>query len=103
TPVQMLAEMERRFDFLVSRARHSAPLHRSMREAVSWSCRLLPPDLMQFFASLSALEDRWTFELAEAVCEEPLALDYLAQLWEASLVAAEETPVGMAFSMLQML
>ena len=30
--------------------------------------------------------------MAEAVCEEPLALDYLAQLREWSLVPAEEAP-----------
>jgi non-specific serine/threonine protein kinase len=42
-------------------------------------------------------------EAAEAVCEEPLALDYLAQLREASLVLAEEGAGEMRFSMLETL
>jgi tetratricopeptide (TPR) repeat protein len=42
-------------------------------------------------------------EAAEQVCEEPLALDYLAQLRECSLVLSDETALGMRFRMLEML
>jgi non-specific serine/threonine protein kinase len=45
----------------------------------------------------------WTAEAAEQVCEEPLALDYLAQLRECSLALAEETEQGMRFSLLETL
>ncbi len=42
-------------------------------------------------------------ETAEAVCEEPLALDYLAQLRECSLVLVEESGEGIRFRMLETL
>jgi non-specific serine/threonine protein kinase len=63
----------------------------------------LPPELQRFFARLSVFRGGWTAEAAEEVCEEPLALDYLAQLREASLVLSEEGDGEMRFSMLETL
>ena len=45
TPSQMLAQLEARFDFLVSRRRDIPPRHRTLRAALAWSYELLPADL----------------------------------------------------------
>src|SRR5207249_361299 len=80
TPAQMLAHLERRFDFLVSRQRDAVPRHRTLRAALEWSYRLLAPELQRFFHQLYVFRGGWSLEAAEAACEEPLALDYLEQL-----------------------
>jgi predicted ATPase len=90
TPSQMLSELERRFDFLVSRRRDATERHRTLRAAIEWSYRLLSPGQQRFFARLSVFRGGWMVEAAEAVCEELMALDYLAELRECSLVLAEE-------------
>ncbi|HZP81467.1 MAG TPA: tetratricopeptide repeat protein [Chthonomonadaceae bacterium] len=103
TPSQMLALMERRFDFLVSRKRDVSGRHQSLWAALDWSYRLLSPELQRFFARLSVFRGGWTLEAAEAVCQEPQALEYLEQLREWSLILAYETDAGMRFHMLETL
>src|SRR5207249_407878 len=53
-----------------------------------------------FFARLSVFRGGWTVEAAEAVCEEPAALDHLDLLRNCSLILAEESTEGMRFGML---
>ena len=103
TPVQMLAQLSRRFEFLVSRKRGVAERQRTLRAAVDWSYRLLAPDLQRFFARLSVFRGGWSVEAAEEVCDEPLALDFLAQLRECSLVLTEEVGGEIRFRLLEML
>lgn len=90
TPTTMLEQLAHRFEFLVSRKRGTVERQRTLRSAVDWSYRLLAPDLQQFFLRLSVFRGGWTVKAAEAVCEEPLALDFLAQLRDGSLVLPEE-------------
>ncbi len=101
TPAQMLAQLDDRFTFLVSRKRDAVNRHRTLRAAIEWSCRLLPPEAQRFFARLSVFRGGWTVEAAEAVCEEPRALVYLERLRECSLVLAQETEHGMRFRILE--
>jgi predicted ATPase len=105
SPAQMMAQLlEGRGDLLVSRRRDLVPRHRSLRAAIEWSWRLLSPDLQRFFAALSVFRGGWTVEAAEAVCEEPLALDCLAQLREASLLLTKENSDGsIRFALLETL
>jgi predicted ATPase/Tfp pilus assembly protein PilF len=108
TPKQMLSELEHRFAFLVSRRRDATERHRTLHAAIEWSYRLLSPPLQTFFASLSVFRGGWTAEAAEAICEEPQALESLAQLREYSLVLAQESAGAsgeseMRFSMLETL
>ena len=106
TPAQMVAELEHRFDFLVSRKRDVERRHRTLRAAMDWSYRLLSPDLQRFFAGLSVFRGGWTVEATEAVCQEPGALGYLEELRECSLILAEESAEeagGMRFRMLETL
>ena len=90
TPAQMLDQMEHRLDFLVSRKRDIVARQRTLRAAIDWSFRLLSPELQRFFAQLSVFRGGWSLDAAETVCQEPLALDYLAQLRECSLVVTED-------------
>jgi len=90
TVAQMVGQLEHRFDFLVSRKRDVERRHRTLRAAMRWSYDLLSPELQQFFARLSVFRGGWTAEAAEAVCDQPHALEVLEQLRECSLVLAEE-------------
>lgn len=103
TPSQMLAQLGNRFDFLTTRKRDTAERHRTLHGAIDWSYRLLTPELQRFFCRLSVFRGGWTVEAAETVCEEPLALDYLEQLREGSLVLVLETDDGIRFRMLETL
>lgn len=105
TPAQMVSQLERRFDLLVSRRRDLVERHRTLRGTIDWSYGLLALELQRFFACLSVFRGGWTLEAAEAVCaESPTpALDALAQLQECSLIRSEEAPGGMRFGMLESL
>ncbi len=106
SPARMVAELEHRFDFLVSRKRDVDGRHRTLRAAMDWSYRLLSPELQRFFASLSVFRGGWAAEAAEEVCEEAKALEYLEELRACSLILAEESADeagGMRFRMLETL
>src|SRR5205085_12151218 len=53
TPAQMLSQLRRRFDLLVSRKRDVPERHRSLRATLEWSYQLLAPELSQFLGCLS--------------------------------------------------
>jgi predicted ATPase len=93
---QMLVQLGNRFEFLVSRKRGIAERQRTLRATVDWSYRLLAPDVQRFFAQLCVFRGGWTVEAAEAVCEEPLRLDLLAQLRECSLVTTRRVRAAFA-------
>jgi predicted ATPase/DNA-binding SARP family transcriptional activator len=126
TPARILAQLENRFDFLVSRQRDVAERHRTLRAAMEWSYRLLTPELQTFFAQLSVFRGGWTLEAAEEVCMDVWeygrmdvwtkqrphvhtptlpydVLDLLAQLRECSLILTEESGGEMRFRMLETL
>ncbi len=92
TPAQLLERLGK-VDLLTSRIRHDEDRHRSLYAAVEWSYSLLSPELKRFFARLSVFHGGWTAEAAEAICDEPLALDYLAQLVECSLIVLDRDAV----------
>src|SRR5205085_8065416 len=48
SPAQMLHQLERRFDFLVSRRRDAAAHHETLRAAIDWSYDLLSLELQRF-------------------------------------------------------
>jgi tetratricopeptide (TPR) repeat protein len=96
TPSQMLAQLSRRFDFLVSRKRDATGRHRTLREAIDWSYQLLSPELQRFFCRLSVFRGGWTGRDGRAGMRRAARLDYLAQLREGSLLLTERatTPTG---------
>jgi predicted ATPase len=101
TPSQMLLHLEQRFELLRGRQRAADPRHRSLRETLDWSYQLLSPEQQQFLARLSVFRGGWTLDAARVVCAQPLALDYLSQLRESSLVIAEEQGEAMRYRMLE--
>jgi predicted ATPase len=101
TPAQMLFQLERRFDFLVSRRRPVIAHHATLKAAMDWSFDQLPPEVQRFFARLSVFRGGWTAEAAGEVCDEAEALDCLTQLRDCSLILAEESTEGMRFRMLE--
>ena len=113
TPTQMLEELSRPFDLLVSRRREVPLRHRSLRAAIEYSYQQLSPALQQFFTRLSVFRNGWTLEAAEAICLEPSdeedrqrktrVRDLLTNLRERSLVSAEEMGAAMRFRMLETL
>ena len=69
-------------------------------QADIWHWRLKP---LRLLLRLSVFRDGWTLEAAESVCEEPLAMDYLTQLHEHSLIQTEEQGEEMRFRLLETL
>ncbi|MCC6444354.1 MAG: AAA family ATPase [Armatimonadetes bacterium] len=101
---QMLSQLDRRFDFLVTRRRDADDRHRSLRAAIEWSYRLLSPEAQRFFTGLSVFRGGWTLEgVACDVCGDPGAVEYLAQLVAGSLVLTEENEDGIRYRMLETL
>ena len=97
TPGQMRAQLgaasdatQNRFYLLASAKGDKPNRHRSLWAAIAWSYDLLPPPLQRFFAQISVFRGGCTVSAAQAVCEEPFAAEYLAQLRAHSLLAADE-------------
>jgi predicted ATPase/DNA-binding SARP family transcriptional activator len=85
------------------KGRHGDPFqHSSLRAALEWSFALLPRDGQRCFMRLAVFRGGWTAEAAEAVCEDPMVLDHLAQLVECSLVQVEHGLEEPRFRMLEM-
>ncbi|MCW5935071.1 MAG: tetratricopeptide repeat protein [Fimbriimonadia bacterium] len=100
---QILERLQQRLDLLVSRQRDAQSRHRTLREAIAWSYDLLDDQLRQFFAKLSVFSGGWTLECAEQILKEPMALDYLTDLVECSLVIADREEQSIRFRMLESL
>jgi predicted ATPase/DNA-binding SARP family transcriptional activator len=104
SPQQMLAQLQRRLDFLVSRRRDLHSRHQTLRATLDWSYQLLSPELQRFFIHLSVFRGGFTWEAAGAVAAVPgQVLDYLEQLQNNSLVLAESGPDETRFRLLEML
>ena len=112
SPAQMLGQLARRFDFLVSRQRNATERHRGMRAAIEWSFFHLPPELRDFFVRLSVFRGGWTIASAQAICGPDaeneddafyFATESLSQLRVHSLIIAEEAEGEYRFRMLETL
>jgi predicted ATPase/DNA-binding SARP family transcriptional activator len=104
TPAQMLERLEAREGAaLLARRGGEGTRHGSLWAAIDWSYDLLTAEQRRFFARLSVFRGGCTAEAAAEVCEEPGALEYLAQLRERSLITAEEAGSGIRFRLLEAL
>ena len=103
TPAQMVARLDRPLDLLSGSKRDRPPRHQTLRAAFDWSYDMLAPELRDFFAQLSVFPHSWDLDAAEEILEAPLALDWLAQLRECSLLSSDEDVQlgGMRYSMLE--
>ncbi|HZP82590.1 MAG TPA: tetratricopeptide repeat protein [Chthonomonadaceae bacterium] len=66
-PAQMLRQLDRRLDLLVSRRRDLPERHRTLRATLDWSYALLAPDLRRLFARLAVFRAGWMLDAAEAI------------------------------------
>jgi tetratricopeptide (TPR) repeat protein len=98
---QLRERLRKRETLTRARVRNPAHPYASLPAAVEWSYNLLLPELQRFFAQLAVFRGGLTAEAAEAVCEEPLAIDYLSELAECSLLQRRDTPLGVRFEMLE--
>ncbi len=65
----------------------SAPArHRTLRGAIEWSARQLPPATRSFWARASAFRGAFSAQDARKVCEEPLAASLILSLRDSSLL-----------------
>ena len=101
TPSQMLAQLEHRFDFLVSRARDVEERHRTLRTAIEWSYQLLPSELQRFFVRLSIFRGGCTLQAAEAICGEVSVFDAVLDLCSHSLLHSQEVDTTARYQMLE--
>jgi tetratricopeptide (TPR) repeat protein len=94
TPEEILRRLSDGLDVLARPHRRSARRHQSLRAAIDWSFRLLPPDEQALFARLSSFSGPFTAELAHAVAGAPgidpgTTQDLLDGLVGASMLVAE--------------
>lgn len=92
-----------RFAFLSTRRQDKSARQRSLWTTIDWSYRLLTPEQQRLFSRLSVFRGGWTTEAAAEVCQEPFALEYLAQLRERSLIEGEERDDTIRWRMLETL
>lgn len=101
SPSEILKRLDARFDLLVSQSQAVPQRHRSLRVVMDETCRMLPPNVAKFFASLSVFRGGWTFEAAQHLCEDTSALEYLSVLQQRSLILATEIAGSIRFRMLE--
>ena len=71
-PVELLARLEGHLDLLTG-GPHDAPVrHRSLQDAIAWSCDLLPDEQQRLFRQLGVFQGGFTLAAAEAVCGPPV-------------------------------
>ncbi len=97
---EMLAQLSKRFEFLVSRRADIEPRHRSLLSTIEWNYDHLSRKAQQVLLDLSVFRDGWTLQLAQQVSKEPGLLGALEELCENSLVQSVPTEPEMRFNML---
>jgi predicted ATPase/DNA-binding SARP family transcriptional activator len=86
---EIAARLDDAFRLLSSGAR-TLPRHRTIRETIDWSYRLLSPDEQLLLRRLAVFGAGFSLEAAEAVCGDVDVLTHLAALVDKSLVLAED-------------
>ena len=86
---EIAARLDDAFRLLSSGAR-TLPRHRTIRETIDWSYRLLSPDEQRLLRRLAVFGAGFSLEAAEAICGDDV-LTHLAALVDKSLVLAEES------------
>lgn len=93
-PEQIADRLDDAFQLLVAAGRTVLPRHRTLRETIEWSHRLLSEEERVLFRRLSVFAGTFSLEAAESICHgAPMdgedVLDLLASLVDKSLVAME--------------
>ncbi|HSL82356.1 MAG TPA: hypothetical protein VLF66_06235, partial [Thermoanaerobaculia bacterium] len=93
-PEQIAARLDDAFRLLVAAGRTVVPRHRTLRETIEWSYRLLSEEEQLLLQRLSVFAGTFPLEAAEVVCSCPPidgedVLDLLASLVDKSMVTME--------------
>jgi predicted ATPase/DNA-binding CsgD family transcriptional regulator len=88
-PAELLRHLDQRFDLLAAGARTAAPRHRTLRDAIEWSYRLLDDDERELFDRFGVFPADFDFDAAQAVwnAERPAVLTILPRLVDKSVVS----------------
>ncbi len=106
TPDQIASRLDDAFRVLGSGRRTALPRHRTLREAIDWSVRLLDDAESRLLARLSVFAGDFSLERAEAVCSDDEAraeeiLDTLSALVDKSLVVMHEAAGSARYRLLE--
>ncbi len=88
-PTQMLDRISDRLLWLAQQRWDLSERQRSLRGAIDWSYTLLDETQRRVFVDLAVFHGGWDLDAAEAVLDDPLILDRLAELRDASLISTE--------------
>ncbi|MFL6246042.1 MAG: BTAD domain-containing putative transcriptional regulator [Thermoanaerobaculia bacterium] len=92
--VLSVAEIAARLDDafrLLSSGSRTLPRHRTIRETIDWSYRLLSPDEQVLLRRLAVFGASFSLDAAEAICGDLDVLTHLSALVDKSLVLAEQS------------
>jgi non-specific serine/threonine protein kinase len=93
SPAEILSSLDAQAGELGGAVRHSLPRHRTVREVVQWSYRLLDEGEQRAFRRLAVFVGGFNADAARSVVPE-LSVDLLARLVDKSLIAVTESPHG---------
>lgn len=99
SPAQLLEHLDNKFRLVAGSRRASVSRHRTMRETIDWSHRLLTAEEQRLFRRLSVFAGSFDLAAVEAVCEDdelPLnrVVEVLGKLVDKSLVAYADAVAG---------
>lgn len=92
SPKSILSHFNERLDLLSSKAK--VERHRSLRQAIFGTYRLLPMELQRAFRALAVFSGGWDEFTARATLGLPSAWDVLSDLREVSMIVSEESSDG---------
>jgi hypothetical protein len=98
SPAQMLEKLKDRLDLLSTRQRGIPERHRTPARRHRMELRPALAGAAAFLHAPFSLSRGWTIEAAEAVCEEPEALDFSDAPARMLALSTEESPHECAFA-----
>jgi predicted ATPase/DNA-binding SARP family transcriptional activator len=89
TPEEILNQLNRSFDFLVSQTRSLLPRHQTMHASIDWGWNLLTDSERMFMRHLSVFVGEWTLRAAQALGLKD-SLERTSALWKRSFVVVRQ-------------
>lgn len=89
TPDEILEQLSRSFDLLVSSTRSPYPRHQTMRASIGWGWTLLTEAERMFMRQLSVFIGGWTLQAAQAIGVKD-SLERTRALWKKTFVVVHQ-------------
>ena len=89
TPEEILNQLNRSFDFLISQTRSLLPRHQTMHASIEWGWNLLTDAERMFMRHLSVFVGEWTLQAAQALGLKD-SLERTSALWKRSFVVVRQ-------------